>query len=337
MLKPYLFFFILLVFLLLSALISAIEIAIISFNKIRLKHLLHKGVKRAKAVYEIVTHLDHFITFILILNNLLNISISAIITSLFIFAFGYRGVALSVFFSAIIIVIFCQMVPKLFGSRVPERLSLTVSPYLLRMLRLFNPIINIVTRFGTGLTNLLLKISRLTPRPRSPLVTEEEIKLMIEVGREEGLLGEREKEMLHKIFELGRTRVKDIMVAREDIIMLNLEGKQEDIIAQAMEVPHSRFPVYRGGPDNIVGLINTKDIIYLRENANLVVVEDLVSDIYRISGEMTVSELFRDFQKKKTQIALVLGAKGEVAGLVTLEDLVEEIVGELEEEKLPLK
>jgi putative hemolysin len=337
MLKPSLLFLILFVFLALSALISATEIAIISFNKIRLKHLLHKGAKRAQAVYEIVTHLDHFITFILILNNLVNISISAIITSLFIFILGYKSVALSVFFTSLIIIIFGEMTPKLFGSRVPERLSLAVSPYLVILLRIFKPVIKVISRLGTALTNILLRLGRITPRPHVSLVTEEEIKLMIEVGREEGLLGEKEKEMLHRIFELGRTRVKDIMVHREDMVMFNLEGKPEEIIRRALEAAHSRFPVYRGSPHNIVGLINTKDIIYLRENANLVVAEDLVSDIYRVSGEMTAGELFREFQKKKTQIALVLGDKGEVAGLVTLEDLVEEIVGELEEEKIPRK
>lgn len=327
----------LIVLLFFSALISGTEIAIISFNKIRLKHLRNRRVKKAQAVYEIISHLDPFITLILILNNLLNIAITAIITTLFILFFGYRSVTVSIFFVSIIIVIFCEIVPKLYGSKAPDRLSLSVSPYLVVMLRIFKPVIDVFTRIGTFLTDILLRMRHIKPRPRMPLISEEEIKLMIEVGREEGLLGEKEKEMLNRIFQLGRTKVKDIMVPKEHIVMIDVDAIEEDIVAKGMGAAHTRFPVYKGTIDNVVGMIDTRDIIYLSENPHLFVIEDLISDIYKVDGEMTVIELLRNFQKKKTQMAMVLDSKGKVIGMVTIEDLVEEIVGELEEEKLPLK
>lgn len=326
----------LLILLFLSAFISAIEIAIISFNKVRLKHLRNKGVKKAQAVYEVITHLDSAITLILILNNLVNVSISAILTTLFIIFFGYKSVTLSIFFISIIIIIFCEIVPKLYGSKIPERLSLAVSPYLLFMLRTFRPFINFFTKGCTHLANFLLRIRGITPLPRMPLVTEEEIKVMIEVGRDEGLLGDKEKEMLHKIFELSRIKVKDVMVDAEDIIMIDEQNSRDEIVEIALTSGYTRFPVYRETRDNIVGVIDTRDVIYLIENPDLFVVNDLVSDIYRVKDRVTAGELLRSFQKKKTQLALVLDEKDKILGMVTLEDLIEEIVGELEEEKLPL-
>jgi len=170
--------------------------------------------------------------------------------------------------------------------------------------------------------------------PRSPLVTEEELKVMIEMGREAGVVAEDELRMLHRIFEFEDTLVKDVMIPRGQIVAIEITQPPEAVLDALIEEGHSRIPVYRGSRDRIEGIIYTRDLLAVWRHGGLFVLPDLVRSVYAVPETKRVAELLRDFQRLKIQIAIVQNAQRITVGLVTLEDLLEEIVGEIHEEAL---
>jgi putative hemolysin len=167
---------------------------------------------------------------------------------------------------------------------------------------------------------------------RSPLITEEELRTMIEIGKEEGVLSDEERKMLHRIFEFGDTKVADVMIPKEKIIAVDIKASPEDLLNVFVEEGHARLPVYAGSIDNIVGIIYARDLLYILKDRGLFLLPDLVHEAYYVSNKMRVNELLREFQKEKIQIAIVADENKKTLGILTLEDLLEEIVGEIEEE-----
>ena len=189
-----------------------------------------------------------------------------------------------------------------------------------------------ITRFFIWISNTLLKIFGVEPPKRSPLITEEEIKLMIEVGKDEGVVSDEERKMLHRIFEFGDTRVEDCMVTKENIVAVNINTTSEELLNMFVEEGYARLPVYSGTIENIVGIIYARDLLYLLRTKGLFLLRDLVHNPYYILEGMRVNELLRKFQADKVQLAIVVDKNKKTLGLVTLEDLIEEIVGEIEED-----
>jgi CBS domain containing-hemolysin-like protein len=178
---------------------------------------------------------------------------------------------------------------------------------------------------------MIIEILRIKHGKRSPLITEEELRLMIELGKEEGFLSDEERKMLHRIFEFGDITVADVMVPRDKIVAVNIEAKPEEILDIFVEEGHARLPVYKGTTDNIVGIIFAHDLLYILRDKGLFVLPDLVHEAYYVPAGLKVSELLKKFQEDKIQIAIVVNEHKKAIGLLTLEDLIEEIVGELEE------
>lgn len=316
---------------LISFFISASETAIIALNKIRLRHLVSQGIKRAQSAQRLVTKLDSFVTAILIGNNFINVAMSAIITAIFVQILGYRwGVITSTFISTFFILTLCEITPKILAIKHSERITLFIAPIWELLIKLFNPIINVFT-FAS---NFILKLFGVGPTKRSPLITEEELRLMIEVGKEEGVLSDEERKMLHRIFEFGDTKVSEVMVSKEKIIAVNITINSADLLNIFVEEGHARLPVYQGSIDNIVGVVYAHDLLYILRDKSLFLLTDILHKPYYVSGNMRVNELLMIFQAEKTQIAIVVNEQKKACGLVTLEDLVEEIVGEIEENKL---
>jgi len=314
---------------LLSFFFAVAETSIIGLSKIRLRHMINQGIRRAQHIQRLVVKLDKVIAAILIGNNFVNIAMSAIITAISVQIFGYRwGVALAAFGSTIFILIFCEITPKILATKHPEKIALFSAPLMEFFIRLLNPLIVIFT----GISNLILRIFRLTPVKRSPLITEEELRMMIEIGKEEGVLSEEEKKMLHRIFTFGDTLVGTVMVPKDKIVAVDINATTEDLLKTFVEDGHARLPVYRNSIDNIIGIIYAHDLLYILRDKKLFVLQDLVHPAYRISSSMRVNELLRKFQADKIQIAIVVDKQGKTLGLLTLEDLIEEIVGEIEEE-----
>lgn len=315
--------------LLLSAFFSMSEIALISLSKIRLRHILSKGIKNAKLVHNLVSNPERLITSILVGNNLVNTAISVIGATIFIYAFGEKmGMVLATICVTALILIFGEIIPKIFAVQNAEKVSLAVARPVNLVVAILNPLAKSFNKLG----NFVIKMLGGQVKDRSPLVTEEEIRLMIEVGKEEGILGDEERKMLHRIFEFGDTLVKEVLVPRDKMVTIDIEATDEDLLNLLVEEGHARIPVYKGLPDNIVGIIYARDLLYIWQNNGLIVIPDLVHPAYFVYGGKRVNDLLMDFQKMHIQMAIVRDENNNVLGLVTLEDLIEEIVGDIPEE-----
>lgn len=320
---------VLLVLAIMSFFFSASETSIIALSKIRLHHMLAKGIKRAPDIHRLVIKLDKFIVAIVVGNNFVNIAISATVTAIFVRIFGYNwGVIIATFISTLFILIFCEITPKILAIKHTEKIALFTAPLMGIFIKIFGSIINTFT----GMTNLILKILKIEPSRRSPLITEEELRLMIEVGKEEGVLSDEERKMLHRTFEFGDTKVGDVMVPKEKIVAVNINSSAEELLNIFAEEGHARLPVYQDTMDNIVGIIYARDLLYILRDKGLFLLPDLIHPPYYVLHTTRVNELLRKFQIDKIQIAIVVDADKKTLGLVTLEDLIEEIVGEIEEE-----
>ncbi|MFA5114460.1 MAG: hemolysin family protein [Candidatus Omnitrophota bacterium] len=320
-----LFLFFLAVF---SFFFSASETAIIGLSKIKLRHMIANGVKRARTVQGLLTRLDKFIAAILIGNDFVNIAISAIVTAITVEVFGYRlGVIIATFVSSFFVLIMCEVTPKILATKHTEKVALFSAPLMAMFIRVFNPVILIFT-FISG---AILKVFGLGSSKRSPLITEEELRTMIEVGKEEGVLSDEERKMLHRIFEFGDTRVGEVMVPKEKMVAISVNSTPEALLNIFVEQGHARLPVYSESPDNVIGIIYAHDLLYVLRDKGFFLLQDLLHHPYCVPQSMRVNELLRKFQTDNVQIAIVVDANKKTLGLVTLEDLIEEIVGEIEE------
>ncbi len=307
---------------------SASEAAVISLSKIRLRNMVAKGVKRAKIVQQLVARLDKFIAAILIGNNFVNIAMTVIITAVFVQIYGYEwGVIVSTLVSGIFILVFCEITPKIFSTKHNEKVALFTAPIMEVFIKILHPLI----RVFIGISNLILKMFRIETTKRSPLITEEELRLMIEIGKEEGVLSEEEKKMLHRIFEFGDTNVSKVMVPKDKIISVNINSTPEELLDIFVEEGHSRLPVYKDSIDNITGVIYARDLLYVLRDKSLFLLQDIVNKPYYVPATLRVNELLKKFQADRIQFAIVVDDHKKVMGLVTVEDLIEEIVGEIEE------
>jgi CBS domain containing-hemolysin-like protein len=321
-------FLILLFLTVLSFFFSASETAIIGLSKIRLRHMLQQGVKRARSVQRLVAKLDKVIVAILIGNNLVNIAISSIVTGIFVQIYGYRwGVVVSTFAMTLFLLLFCEITPKILASKHAEKVSLFTAPLMEGILFVFKPLIG----FFIGISSFTLKVLGMGTVKRSPLITVEELKTMIEMGKEEGVLSEDERKMLHRIFEFGNTKLTDVMVPKEKIVAVNIEIGADELLNIFVEEGHARLPVYRGSKDNIIGVVYAHDLLYVLREKGLFLLPDILHVVCLVPGSMLVNEMLRKFQADKIQIAVVVDKNKLAVGLVTLEDLLEEIVGEIEE------
>jgi len=318
----------LLILVLLSFFFSACETSIIGLSKIRLHHLIAKGIKRASHIQRLVTNLDKFIVAILVGNNFVNIAISSIVTATFISILGYSwGIITATLVTALFVLILCEITPKLLAIKHTEKFALFTAPLMGIFIRVFNPVIHIFVQ----ISQFILKMLRIKPSIRSPLITEEELKTMIEVGKEEGVLSDEERRMLHRIFEFGDTRLKEVMVPKEKIIAIDINAKPQELLNIFVEEGHARLPVYEGAIDNIIGVIYARDLLYILRDKGLFLLQDLVHEAHYVLASLRVNELLKRFQAEKIQIAIVVDEHRKTLGLVTLEDLIEEIVGEIEE------
>ena len=305
------------------------ETSIIMLSKIRMQHMVAKGVKHATSVKELVTSMDRFIAAILIGNTFVNIAMSAIITAMCLyFLKNYEwAVLLATFVSTFFVLTFCEITPKLLAIKHTEKMALFSAPIMIFFVKLFDPFI----RYFLGISDFILKLFGAATAKRSPLITEEELRMMIEIGKEEGVLTEEERKMLHRIFEFGETKVSDVMVSFKDVIAVDIKSTQEELFDILAEEGHARVPVFKDVRENVTGIIYVRDLLYLLKEKQLFLLEDLIHPPYFVTAQKSVNELLREFQSKKIQIAVVVDDKQKAVGLVTLEDLVEEIVGEIEE------
>jgi Mg2+/Co2+ transporter CorB len=319
----------LLVLILLSAFFSASEAALIALNKIRLRHLIEKKRRGARRVYGLVSRMDKLIATVLIGNNLVNAAVAAIVAYLFTQVFGAeKGIVIATVATTLVLVIFGELTPKVFATNHPEGVSFWTRHLVSFFIFIFGPIAHLLTLISNGFIRLLGG----NPHYRSPLVTEEEIKMMIQIGKEQGFYGDNERKMLERIFHFDEIEVRDVMTPADEMVAVPVDISEAELEKILMEEGHNRIPVYEQNRDHMIGVLYVRDLLYLFKNSSLINLRDLMSVPFFVSPFQKVAELLKEFQKRKIQIAIVKDPKTqETLGLVTLEDLIEEIVGEIEE------
>jgi CBS domain containing-hemolysin-like protein len=313
---------ILLVFL--SGFFSGSETALVSVNRIRLKKLAEEGKAEAAMVEKLLDQPNKLLATILVGNNLVNIAAASIATSMAISYFGSRGVGIATGIMTFLILVFGEVTPKSYAIQNAEKISLRIVRPMNFLVSVLYPLVRLLIALTKPVITRLSGEMHLTP-----YITEEEIKMLVEVGEREGVIEKGEKEMIHGVFKFGDMEAKEVMVPRIDMECLNINDTLQKAIDNVINTGHSRFPVYEKNIDNIVGVLNSKDLFGkpLEES-----IRDLVRPAYYIPESKKLDEILREMQERKTQIAIVVDEYGGTLGLVTLEDILEEIVGEIMDE-----
>jgi len=313
------------------AVLSSAESSIIAVNKLRIKSLVEKGDRKAMAADRLFQRHDRLFSAVILFGNLFTIMATSVGTAFAVTLFGEDyGIAAATVLMTFLTVIFGELAPKTFAVTHAERVALALARPLEVFIKALLPVIWIFN-FAS---NLILKALGVKERPPSPFVTEDTIKALLKMGKEEGVIEEEERRMLHRVFEFGDKKVSEAMVPRTEIVAIPEKASVSDALRLVSEEGYSRYPVVKDSIDNIRGVLYIKDILIRMSGAEIngIPVTDLMREAYYIPENKMVSELLDEMQKKKFQIAIVVDEYGGTAGLITLEDILEEIVGGLQDE-----
>ncbi|WP_297131213.1 HlyC/CorC family transporter [Terrisporobacter sp.] len=312
-----------------SGFFSASETALMSISKIRVRYMEEDGVKGAKLVSKLLEDSNRLLSSILVGNNIVNIAATSISTSLFISLWNEQGVPIATAVMTILVLIFGEITPKTISANNPEKIALLVAKPIKVFMTLLSPVIGIFN----VITKVIFKLLGVDDNGVKPFITEEELKTMVNVSHEEGLLEIEEREIINNVFEFGDMQAKEAMVQRLDMVAIDIEDSYDEIIELFKTEKLSRMPVYEETIDDIIGILNIKDIIFLSD-------EDIENfDIKKYLREpfftyefKKITQLLEEMKKDKSQMAIVVDEYGGTAGLITIEDLVEVIVGDIEDE-----
>lgn len=317
----------LLLLLLVSAFFSGSETALMALDRLRVKYLQQKGRPGAGRLAELFEHPDRLLGGILIGNNLVNIAASVIATGFFVSHFGERGELMTILLLTPVLLIISEVCPKTYAAQYPEKTSFFVLRPILLVLWVLAPVIRVVTLISGLLTGFLRGEGK-----ENESLTEDEIRAIIEVGEESGVVAAEQRRMLHGVFDLSETRVRDIMLPRTEIVGVEAGSSFAVVLDTLQKARHSRFPVYRESLDNIVGVIHSKDILEYIGNEEQFSLGKLCRKPHFVPESNRIALLLQSFRKRKEHLSIVVDEYGGVEGLVTLEDVVEEIVGEIHDE-----
>lgn len=324
-----------------NAILSMARVALINVRKPRLRQLVEEGVVSARIAERLADDASRLLATTqlgLVLTSSFASSVVAVTTvqPLATFFEPWLGAAsypvvffLIVFLAALAMLILAQLVPEALGVHHSERLTLALARPLNLLATLFMPMVRLVVWISNGIARLF----GAGTRHEMPFVTEEEIRTLVDAGEEEGVLEEEEKEMIYSIFDLGDTMTREVMVPRIDVVALEVTTPLLEALEAIMQAGHSRIPVFYETIDNIEGLLYAKDLLpYLRDGRIDVPLKGLLREAYFVPETKKASELLPDLQQRRVHMAVVVDEYGGVAGLVTIEDLLEEIVGEIQDE-----
>ena len=320
---------ILVVLLLFSAFFSSSETAITSIGRGKLLAIQEKNPQRRKGIDWLISDMQRALTVILIGNNLVNIAASAVATQVAISLIGARGLLLAVAFMTVVVVIFGEILPKSIAILKPEGIVSTTLP----LLRLINVIFSPLIWITVGIVKFFGSLMKVDLSSQHPFVTREEIEQMVNIGEASGVFEEEERRMIHGVITFEETRVYEIMIPRTDMVAVPGDISISDSIPVFRECGHSRLPVYEKSPDHIVGILYVKDLIgAFMSDETSIQVSSLAREALFVPETMRIADLFDVMRGKRVHMAIVIDEYGGTAGLVTLEDLIEEIVGEIQDE-----
>lgn len=318
-------FSILIVFMIISAFFSACEAAFFSLTRVRIDTMKGKG-GRGEIVASLLEKPRILLITIYLGNDLINVAISAVIASISLHIFGSRGISIAIGAGTFLLLIFGDIVPKTFAIKNNERVAL-LSAYPLKV---FSSLIRPVQVIFTSIANKAILIFGGKRLDEEPVITEEEIMTMMEVGEDEGAIKSEEKEMIQNVFELVDTKVGDIMTPKEDIFAVDVNSNLKGVASRIRSSFYSRIPVYEGNIDNIIGILYFKDLMkYMHSEQPTPPLKEILRPAFIVPHTKNVSNLLKDFQKKKIHMAVVQDEKGKAAGLVTMDDCLAELVGEM--------
>ncbi len=312
-----------------SAFFSLSETALLSVNKIRIRHLAETGDRNAKTLLKLLENPELFLAAILIGNNVVNITASVLATDAALRFFGSSGIAIATGLMTLVILVFGEVFPKTLASRNSEYTALHVANPIIMVINILKPIV----WFITTIVNSMIVIFGGKERVKHPFVTEELIKMMLKVGEKEGTIEKHEREMIHRVFEFTNGRAHGVMTPREKIVCIEEAETLDAALELINKSGHSRLPVYRGDFDNIVGMIYAKDLLKFRDyELSRIKVFQVLRPILVVKAGRDISSVMRELQQKKMNISVVVDNNMRVIGLVSIEDILEELVGEIFDE-----
>lgn len=318
---------ILVVLLALSAFFSSAETALTTVNKLRIRGLVDEGDERAIVLAKVIDDPGKLLSAILIGNNIVNISASSIATLLATEFFGSAGAGIATGVMTLLVLVFGEVTPKTFASLQAETIALKYAKIIYGIMFVFTPLIFILDFLSGG----ILRLFGIDPDNRDDSVTEEDLRTIVEAGHEDGVLENEEHKMINNVFDFGDHQAKDIMVPRVDMCFLKLDATYEEFIEIYKEEKFTRIPVYEETRDNVIGILNVKDLLLYDKKQDFHV-KDFLREAYYTYEFKNTSELMMEMRRDSISIAIVLDEYGATAGLVTLEDLLEEIVGDIRDE-----
>lgn len=318
---------ILFILLFLSAFFSSAETALTSVNRIRIKTLSEDGNKKAKNVMDVLENTGKMLSTILIGNNIVNITTTSFATALTIRLFGSIFIGVVTAILTILVLLFGEIIPKTAATINAEKMAMAYAPIIKFLMFILTPVIFIIDK----LSIILLKLFGIDSDAAHSLMTENELKTYVEVSHEDGAIETEEREMILNVFDLGDSLAKDIMIPRIDMTMIDVNASYSKLRTLFKNTLFSRIPVYEGDKDNIIGSVNLKDFFLVNKKADFCI-RNIMREIYFTYETKKTDDLLVEMRESANNIAIVLDEYGSAVGLITLEDLLEEIVGEIRDE-----
>lgn len=314
----------LIILVLLSAFFSSAETSLTTVNRVRLKTLAEEGNRRAKTALEVLDKYGKMLSAILIGNNIVNLSASALATTLAIHIHFTVGIATAIL--TVVILIFGEIVPKNMAMINSEKMALLYASMISGLMKLLTPLIFVIDSLAKG----IMKLFRVDADKKTAM-TENELRTYVEVGHEDGVIESEEREMIYNVFDFGDAVAKDVMIPRIDMVTVDKEATYEEVMEVFKDCMYTRIPVFEEDKDNIIGLINIKDFILVGDKAKFKI-SDILRQAYYTYEFKKTADLLVEMRQKCFNVAFVLNEYGGTAGMITLEDLLEEIVGEIRDE-----
>mgnify|MGYP002345340276 FL=1 len=316
------------ILLLLSAFFSSAETAFTTVNKLRIRSLAEENNKKAKLINKLIENPSKMLSAILIGNTIVNLSAVSIATAFAISRFNSIGAGIVIAILTLLILIFCEMTPKFIATIHSEKLSFRYIKLINFLIKLFTPLIFILDKISQG----ILLLIHINPGEKVSTITEDELRSIVDVSHEEGVIESEERRMINNVVDFGDSLAKDVMVPRIDMVLVEDSLTYDEVIELYSVDKYTRMPVYDESIDNIIGIINIKDLFFFTGNKDNFCIRDIMREPYFTYEYKKTSELFLEMRKDSIPMAIVLDEYGSTAGLITLEDLLEEIVGEIRDE-----
>lgn len=319
--------FVLFILLFLSSFFSSAETAFSTVSRIRIRTLCEEGDKRALTAQSVLDRYSKMLSAILIGNNIVNLSASSLTTTLATELFGSVAVGIATGVLTVLVLLFGEIVPKTKAMNRAEKMVLSYAKVITLLMWILTPVIYIIDK----LSNALLRLSHIDPNQKIAALTESDLHTLIDVSHEDGVIESEEKDMIHNVFDFSDSVAKDIMIPRINMTTIPLSSGYRDVLRVFQDSMYTRIPVYDDDPDYIIGIINIKDFLLLTDKSAFHV-QDILRDVHYTYEFKNTSDLMLEMREKGFAVSMVQNEYGATAGMITFEDLLEEIVGEIRDE-----